>query len=77
MQLAQIREETNGTTSNNAYPRFSCNYSFLAAHSFNIIPAKPQETSLNSCQFASIPAVATGDPVNVWEPSGMWVCGFL
>ncbi|NNN22584.1 MAG: hypothetical protein HKL80_11365 [Acidimicrobiales bacterium] len=72
MQLAQIREEINGTTSNNAYPRFSCNYSFLAANSLNIIPVKPQETSLNSCQYASIPADATGDPVNASDPSGKY-----
>ncbi len=71
VQLAQIREEIKGTTSNNAYPRFSCNYSFLAANSFYIIPAKPQETSSNSCQYASIPADATGDPVNRSDPSGL------
>ncbi len=71
MQLAQIKEELNNTSSNNAYPRFSCNYSFLAANSFYIIPAKPQETSLNSYQVASVSADATGDPVNSWDPSGL------
>ena len=71
VQLAEIRKETNGTTSNNAYPRFSCNYSFLAPNSFYIIPAKPQETSLNSSQYASESVDATGDPVNSWDPSGL------
>ncbi len=70
MQLAQIKEELNNTSSNNAYPRFPCNYSFLAANSFYITPPKPQETYLNSCQYASDPADATGDPVNSWDPSG-------
>ena len=76
MQLAQIKEELNNTSSNNAYPRFSCNYSFLAANSFYIIPGKPQETSPNNYDFASDPADATGDPVNSWDPSGMYTQGF-
>ena len=71
MQLAQIKEELNNTSSNNAYPRFSCNYSFLAANSFYITPPKPQETSPNNYDFASDPADATGDPVNSSDPSGM------
>ena len=71
VQLAQIKEELNDTSSNNAYPRFSSNYSFLAANSLYIIPPKPQETYLNSCQYASDPADAGGDPVNGWDPSGM------
>ncbi len=71
MQLAQIKEELNNTSSNNAYPRFPCNYSFLAANSFYIIPPKPQATSPNNYDFASDPADATGDPVNSSDPSGM------
>ncbi|NNN21004.1 MAG: hypothetical protein HKL80_03265 [Acidimicrobiales bacterium] len=59
MQLAQIREEINGTTSNSAYPLFSCNCSFLAANSVCVVPAKPQETSLDSCNLASETADAT------------------
>ena len=74
MQLIQIREETNGITSNNAYTRFSCNYSFLAANSFYITPGKPQETSPNNYDFASDPADATGDPVNLSDSSGMVTC---
>lgn len=70
MQLAQIKEELNNTSSNNAYPRFPCNYSFLAANSFYIIPPKPQATSPNNYDFASDPADATGDPVNNSDPSG-------
>ena len=71
MQLAQIKEELNNTSSNNAYPRFPCNYSFLAANSFYITPPKPQETSPNNYDFTSDPADATGDPVNNSDPSGM------
>ena len=71
MQLAQIKEELNNTSSNNAYPRFSSRTYYLAANSFYITPPKPQETYLNSCQYASDPADATGDPVNRSDPSGM------
>ncbi len=73
VQLAEIRKETNGTTSNNAYPRFSCNCSFLAVNSFYIIPGNSLETLPSNCDFASDPADATGDPVNNSDPSGM--CG--
>ncbi len=71
MQLAQIKEELNNTSSNNAYPRFSSRTYFLAANSFYITPPKPQETSPNNYDFASDPADATGDPVNNSDPSGM------
>ena len=73
MQLAQIKEELNNTSSNNAYPRFSSRTYYLAANSFYITPPKPQETSPNNYDFASDPADATGDPVNRSDPSGM--CG--
>ncbi len=74
VQLAQIKEELNNTSSNNAYSRFPSRTYYLAANSFYITPGKPQETSLNSSQYASDPADATGDPVNSWDPSGLYVC---
>ncbi|NNN22674.1 MAG: hypothetical protein HKL80_11820 [Acidimicrobiales bacterium] len=44
MLLTQISQEIKGTTLNNEYPGFSCNYSFLASNSFYVIAAIPQET---------------------------------
>ena len=71
VQLAQIKEELNNTSSNNAYSRFSSRTYYVASNSFYIIPAKPQATSPNNYDFASDPVDATGDPVNSWDPSGL------
>ena len=71
MQLAQIKEESNNTSLNNAYPRFYSRTYYLAANSFYIIPGNTLETSPNNYDFASDPADATGDPVNRSDPSGM------